>query len=199
MPRDLRDRVIVITGASSGIGRATALACARAGMDVVLNARRADRLDEVALAYFGTASPDSAGIRHRELAPGEPQEGWVAISRTRLKMEPGYEWLEEYEPDRVVGTSIELYRIAVEQNGWVLSMVPEDRLTVGLYELALKSAPIEDVFSELPDSFVTRRAVLFCKQIGIASVVVHATYSAGKESTVEPHLVRLLRSIRPVW
>lgn len=39
---------MVITGASAGIGAATALACARAGMDVVLGARRRDRLDAVA-------------------------------------------------------------------------------------------------------------------------------------------------------
>jgi short-subunit dehydrogenase len=48
VPRDLTDSVIVITGASSGIGAATALACAGAGMDVVLNARRADRLEAIA-------------------------------------------------------------------------------------------------------------------------------------------------------
>lgn len=48
MTRPLPGRSIVITGASSGIGAATAVACARAGMDVVLGARRADRLDEVA-------------------------------------------------------------------------------------------------------------------------------------------------------
>lgn len=48
MARDLTGQVIIITGASSGIGAAAALACAEAGMDVVLNARRADRLGEVA-------------------------------------------------------------------------------------------------------------------------------------------------------
>lgn len=49
MAIDLRDRVIIITGASSdGIGAATAIECARAGMHVVLNARRADRLEQVA-------------------------------------------------------------------------------------------------------------------------------------------------------
>ncbi|MHC4990399.1 MAG: SDR family NAD(P)-dependent oxidoreductase, partial [Planctomycetota bacterium] len=48
MPRELTDKTIVITGASSGIGAATAIACAEAGMDVVLSARRSERLEDVA-------------------------------------------------------------------------------------------------------------------------------------------------------
>ncbi|MFC6982286.1 SDR family NAD(P)-dependent oxidoreductase [Streptomyces cirratus] len=44
----LKKRVVVITGASSGIGRATALACARRGAHVVLAARSARELDRVA-------------------------------------------------------------------------------------------------------------------------------------------------------
>ena len=42
--------VAVVTGASSGIGRATALEFARQGYDVVLAARRKEELDEVARA-----------------------------------------------------------------------------------------------------------------------------------------------------
>lgn len=49
-PIELRDRPIVISGASAGIGRATALRCARAGMPVVVSARRADRLEETVAA-----------------------------------------------------------------------------------------------------------------------------------------------------
>ncbi len=48
MARDLTGKVIVITGASSGIGAATAIECARAGMNAILNARRADRLEAIA-------------------------------------------------------------------------------------------------------------------------------------------------------
>lgn len=48
MPRTLKDHVIIITGASSGIGAAAAVACATAGMNVVLNARREDKLRDVA-------------------------------------------------------------------------------------------------------------------------------------------------------
>ncbi|MFG0273667.1 MAG: SDR family NAD(P)-dependent oxidoreductase [Phycisphaerales bacterium] len=44
----LTGRPILITGASSGIGRASALACARAGMPVAIAARRLDRLESLA-------------------------------------------------------------------------------------------------------------------------------------------------------
>lgn len=48
MPADLTGLPILITGASSGIGLATAFACAKAGMPVALTARRKDRLTAAA-------------------------------------------------------------------------------------------------------------------------------------------------------
>jgi clavulanate-9-aldehyde reductase len=45
---DLSGQVVAVTGASSGIGEATALACARAGAAVALAARRADRIQALA-------------------------------------------------------------------------------------------------------------------------------------------------------
>src|ERR1700681_4706097 len=48
MTGELSNQVVAVTGASSGIGEATALACARAGAAVALAARRADRIDALA-------------------------------------------------------------------------------------------------------------------------------------------------------
>jgi short-subunit dehydrogenase len=48
MKRAWKDKVIVITGASSGIGRATALALAKKGAHLVLAARREEPLDDIA-------------------------------------------------------------------------------------------------------------------------------------------------------
>ena len=44
----LANKTMLITGASSGFGRAIALACAEAGADVALVARRRDALEEIA-------------------------------------------------------------------------------------------------------------------------------------------------------
>ena len=48
MARKLRGAVVLITGASAGIGRAAALAFAQEGARLLLAARRRDRLEEVA-------------------------------------------------------------------------------------------------------------------------------------------------------
>jgi NADP-dependent 3-hydroxy acid dehydrogenase YdfG len=48
MASDLSGKVAAITGASSGIGAATALALAGAGAKVAISARRKDRLDQLA-------------------------------------------------------------------------------------------------------------------------------------------------------
>jgi short-subunit dehydrogenase len=71
VPGKLTDQVIIITGASSGIGAATALACAKAGMNVVINARRVERLQQVAQQV------QSLG-RGAELVPGDVTEPGIS-------------------------------------------------------------------------------------------------------------------------
>jgi NADP-dependent 3-hydroxy acid dehydrogenase YdfG len=48
MATDLSNQVIAVTGASSGIGEAIALACAQSGASVALAARRFDRIEQLA-------------------------------------------------------------------------------------------------------------------------------------------------------
>src|SRR3954470_3362344 len=50
MTSALKNKTIVVTGASSGIGRGTALELARRGANLVLAARRGELLEEVAVA-----------------------------------------------------------------------------------------------------------------------------------------------------
>ena len=67
----LSEQAVAITGASSGIGEATALACARAGASVALAARRTDRIEALAERINGdggTAVAISADVGDEEQA-----------------------------------------------------------------------------------------------------------------------------------
>ncbi|HST27679.1 MAG TPA: SDR family NAD(P)-dependent oxidoreductase [Rudaea sp.] len=74
-PDYLRERVVLVTGANGGLGRASALACARAGASVVLLGRRIARLEKVydEIAALKAAQPalyplDLAGATPRDYA-----------------------------------------------------------------------------------------------------------------------------------
>src|SRR6201996_2845932 len=57
-PDELAGRVIAITGASSGIGRAVALACAKFGATVILIGRNARKLETVHGEIEGAGGPE---------------------------------------------------------------------------------------------------------------------------------------------
>jgi short-subunit dehydrogenase len=67
----LKNSVVVVTGASSGIGRATALAFAKKKARLALGARRLDRLNAVAKMCLELGSPD---VSVRRLDVGQTQD-----------------------------------------------------------------------------------------------------------------------------
>jgi NADP-dependent 3-hydroxy acid dehydrogenase YdfG len=79
---ELSGKAVAITGASSGIGEATALALARAGASVALGARRKDRIDALAARIEdegGTAVAVEVDVSDEEQA-----RGFVAAAHERL-------------------------------------------------------------------------------------------------------------------
>ena len=99
MARDLHDKVILITGASSGIGAATALACAKQGMHVSLVARRADKLEEVAreVSAFGRkAQFFTANVKREQDMKAAVDACWQTFGRLDVVFaNAGYGLFEE--------------------------------------------------------------------------------------------------------
>lgn len=79
---DTQSKVVVITGASSGIGEATARTLAAAGMKVVLGARRADRLQT--LVQDIQAAGGEAEFQVLDVADREAFEAFVAFAGARF-------------------------------------------------------------------------------------------------------------------
>jgi NADP-dependent 3-hydroxy acid dehydrogenase YdfG len=73
----MSDPVFLITGASSGIGAATARAAAQAGYRVALAARSTDRLNDLAGELGG---PERALALHCDVTEWEQQEAMVATT-----------------------------------------------------------------------------------------------------------------------
>ena len=84
MRRDLTGKVVVVVGGSSGMGRASALAFARAGAHVVVSARRREALDEVVReieAAGGRAVAHAADMTKRDEALGLIERAKEAFGR----------------------------------------------------------------------------------------------------------------------
>ncbi len=77
-PMDLSGRLMLVTGASAGIGRATAVMLSRLGARVILNGRDAVRLDETATRLVGDGHATAAF----DLSDLEAVPGWVKALAT---------------------------------------------------------------------------------------------------------------------
>jgi 3-oxoacyl-[acyl-carrier protein] reductase len=70
MELQLKDRTALVTGASSGIGRAIALEMGREGARLAITGRRRENLDEVAQAVEAMGTPRPVVIVHEALDEG---------------------------------------------------------------------------------------------------------------------------------
>lgn len=100
----LQDRCVVITGASSGIGRACAHAFAGAGARLVLAARRADRLFDLAAELDAECHTVALDVRDREAvtdAVADLPAGFAAVDVlvNNAGLAAGFEPLPEGDPD----------------------------------------------------------------------------------------------------
>src|SRR5919107_4641816 len=79
MPGPLEGRVAAVTGASSGIGEATARALSEAGASVAIGARRADRLEALAGSLSGPKL-----VRELDVADEEQTRAFVQAAHDEL-------------------------------------------------------------------------------------------------------------------
>ncbi len=150
----LEDRVAIITGASSGIGAATARAFGRQGMRIALFARRVDRLEQIAAdvrASGGQAIVVPGDVRERASIAS-------LVDRT----------LQEYERIDVLFNNAGLGRL-----GWLETLDPADvRLQI---EVNLLGA-IEAAQLALPH-MIRRRGGHIVNMASLAGMIGTPTYS----------------------
>jgi NADP-dependent 3-hydroxy acid dehydrogenase YdfG len=106
--RAIAGKVVIVTGASSGIGEATARAFAMAGAKVVLAARRAERLERLAEEIFsagGTALPVPTDLTDINQIRNLVQTTLIAYGRIDVLANIAgwgrYDWLEELSPENL--------------------------------------------------------------------------------------------------
>ena len=134
---DIKNKVVIVTGASSGIGEATARAFGREGAKVVLAARRMDKLHTLAQEINSMNTGAQTLVIQADLSKLEDIQAMIAQTLEKfgridiLVNNAGFgrlDWLENLDPIKDIQAQIELNVLGVIQTTrQVLPVMMEQR------------------------------------------------------------------------
>lgn len=162
--QSLQDRVVVITGASSGFGRGAALELAREGAKVVLAARRSDVMEELAGEMRGTGAE-------------------VLVCETDVS--------RREDVERLAARALEAFgRIDVwVNNAGIGALGPFERIPLEVHEQIIGA----NLLGTLYGSWVSYRQFLtqgtgvlinIASELGYSSVPYYSSYTAAKHGVI---------------
>ena len=121
---DIKGKVVIVTGASSGIGEATARQFAREGAKVVLAARRVDRLQSLAQEIIAMGTGAEAFVVQADLSKLEDIQSLINQTRDKygridvLVNNAGFgrlDWLEKLDPLKDIQSQFDVNVLGVIQ------------------------------------------------------------------------------------
>ncbi len=163
MARRLEGKVIAITGGSSGIGAATAIECAKAGMAVTIGARRVEKLELVAEAIRklgGRAEPIACDVDRDEDVARFIERVWETFGRLDAVFANAGYGLSL----RVLDTSDEQMRAIFETNFYgtlrtLRAAIPRLRQTPdGLRHVLICSSVVSEIGPPLHGAYAATKA-----------------------------------------
>lgn len=200
--KDLKGKVVLITGASSGIGYQTALAFARTGCRITAAARRMDRLEQLAkdiTAFGGECLLQQVDVSNREgmsHACRETVERWGGIDIAVANAGYGYlglvEQIDPQEMERIwqvnfLGTlwtiQAALPYMKKQREGHIVIVSS----VVGRYSLPLSSAYCVTKFAQAALAQSLRPEI---KKHNIGVTVVYPGYTATEFGEKQLHQER---------
>jgi short-subunit dehydrogenase len=121
---DIKGKVVIVTGASSGIGEATARQFAREGAKVVLAARRVDRLESLAQEIIAMGTGAEAFVVQADLSKLEDIQSLIKQTLEKygridvLVNNAGFgrlDWLEKLDPLKDIQSQFDVNVLGVIQ------------------------------------------------------------------------------------
>lgn len=205
----LSDRKAIVTGASSGIGRAVAKALAEAGASVLASARRADRLEELAMTHpsvrvhLGDAlQPDYAESLF-EAAERELGGVDIVVNNAGIMVAGPSDGIDLDRVSEMVRVNVEAaYRVALlavrrfKAQGWGhlvnTSSVLGTKIRPSAGAYAGTKHAIEALSEDLRVELADRGVKVTCIEPGLVSTELHAQFevhprdSLGIRTPLEP-------------